>query len=47
MVGETIIQTWGTIKGVELSGAVWFALMWGVGVAVVGTVFDWVGEPSG
>lgn len=47
VVGETIIQTWGTIKGVEFSGAVWYALMWGIGVAVIGTVFDWVGEPSG
>lgn len=47
VVGETVIQTWGTIKGVELSGATWYAAIWGVGVAVVGAVFEWVGEPSG
>ena len=47
MVGETIIQTWGTIKGVELWGATWYAAIWGIGVAVVGAVFDWVGGPSG
>ena len=47
VVGETIIQTWGTIKGVEFWGATWYAAIWGVGVAVVGAVFDWVGEPSG
>jgi hypothetical protein len=47
MVGETIIQTWGTIKGVEFSGATLYAVMWGIGVAVVGAVFDWVGGPSG
>lgn len=47
VVGETIIQTWGTIKGVEFSGATLYAALWGVGVAVVGAVFDWVGGPSG
>lgn len=47
MVGETMVQTWGTIKGVDFWGAVCYAAIWGVGVAVVGAVFDWVGEPSG
>lgn len=47
VVGETMIQTWGTIKGVEFSGATWYAAIWGVGITVVGAVFDWVGEPSG
>ncbi len=47
VVGETIIQTWGTIKGVEFWGATWYAAIWGIGIAVVGAVFDWVGEPSG
>jgi hypothetical protein len=47
VMGETIIQTWGTIKGVEFSGATWYAVLWAVGVAVVGAVFDWVGSPSG
>jgi hypothetical protein len=47
VVGETIIQTWGTVKGVEFWGATLYAAIWGVGVAVVGAVFDWVGGPSG
>lgn len=46
VVGETIIHTWGTIKGVEFSGAVWYAAIWATGVATVGAVFDWVGEPG-
>jgi hypothetical protein len=46
MVGETVIHTWGTIKGVEFWGAALYAGIWAVGVAVVGAVFDWVGEPS-
>jgi hypothetical protein len=45
--GETIIQTWGTIRGVELVGAAGYAMMWGAGVCVVGAVYDWVGGPSG
>ena len=45
--GETIIQTWGTIKGVELVGAAGYATFWGAAVCVVGAVFDWVGGPSG
>ena len=44
---ETVIQTWGTIAGVELLGAVGYAAMWGVGVVLVGGVYDWVGGPSG
>jgi hypothetical protein len=47
VAGETIIQTWGTIKGVDLAGATGYAFMWGVGVCIVGAVFDWVGGPSG
>jgi hypothetical protein len=47
VVGETIIQTWGTIKGVEFWGATCYAALWAVGVAVLGAVFDWVGAPSG
>jgi hypothetical protein len=47
VVGETIIQTWGTIKGVELTGAAGYAAMWGLGICLVGAVFDWVGGPSG
>lgn len=47
VLGETIIQTWGTIKGVEFFGAVLYALIWAGGVGVVGTVFDWVSGPSG
>ena len=45
--GETIIQTWGTIKGAELVGAAGYATLWGAAVCVVGAVFDWVGGPSG
>jgi len=45
--GETIIQTWGTIRGVELAGAAGYAAVWVVAVFVVGAVFDWVGGPSG
>ena len=44
---ESVIQTWGTIEGVELYGAMGYAGIWVVGVAVVGAVFDWVGGPSG
>jgi archaellum biogenesis protein FlaJ (TadC family) len=47
VVGETIIHTWGTIKGVEFWGAACYAALWAVGVAVLGAVFDWVGAPSG
>lgn len=47
VVGDTVIQTWGTIKGVELWGASLYAAIWGLGVVVVGMVFEWVGEPSG
>jgi hypothetical protein len=47
VAGETIIQTWGTIKGVELVGAAGYSIMWALGVCVVGAVFDWVGGPSG
>jgi hypothetical protein len=46
-VGESVIQTWGTIKGVEFSGATLYAAIWGTGIVVVGAVFDWVGGPSG
>lgn len=45
--GETIIQTWGTIEGVELAGAAGYAALWGAAVCVVGAVYDWVGGPSG
>ena len=47
VLGETVIQTWGTIKGVEFSGAALYALIWASAVGVVGGVFDWVGGPSG
>ena len=47
VVGETIIQSWGTIKGVEFAGAGLYAAIWAVGVAVMGAAFDWVGGPSG
>jgi hypothetical protein len=46
-VGESVIQTLGTIKGVEFSGATLYAAMWGAGIVVVGAVFNWVGGPSG
>lgn len=44
---ESVIQTWGTIEGVELYGAMGYACMWVVGILLVGAVFDWVGGPSG
>ena len=47
VIGETIIQTWGTIQGVELAGAAGYAAVWGAAVCVVGAAFDWVGGPSG
>jgi hypothetical protein len=47
VMSETIIQTWGTIKGVDLAGATGYASMWGAGVCIVGAVFEWVGGPSG
>ena len=46
-VAETVIQVWGTIEGVEQSGAVGYAAIWGMGVLLVAAVFDWVGAPSG
>lgn len=46
-VAESLIQIWGTIEGVELLGALGYAGIWGVGVVLVGAVFDWVGSPSG
>lgn len=44
---ETVIQLWGTVEGVELTGALGYAGIWGVGVLLVGAAFDWVGGPSG
>ena len=46
-VAETVIQIWGTIEGVELTGALGYAGIWGAGVLLIGAVFDWVGGPSG
>lgn len=36
VLGETIIQTWGTIRGVEFTGAALYAAIWTAGIAVVG-----------
>lgn len=47
LVGETVIQVSGTIKGVEPVGALGYAGVWGLGIVVLGAVFDWVGGPSG
>jgi hypothetical protein len=46
-VTETVIHVWGTIEGVELSGALGYAGIWGVSVLLVGASYDWVGGPSG
>lgn len=46
MMGESILQVWGTIRGVDLVGAIGYAGVWGIGVAMVGGVLDWVGGPS-
>lgn len=46
IVTESVVQIWGTIDGVELSGAVGYAGIWGLGVTVLGAVLDWVGGPS-
>lgn len=47
VAGETVMRTWGEIKGVELFGAIGYAGIWSLGVAIVGAVFEWVGGPSG
>lgn len=44
---ESVIQTWGTLAGVELYGAMGYAAIWAAGVSLVGAVYDWVGGPSG
>lgn len=46
MLTETVVQLWGTIAGVELTGALGYAGIWALGTAVLGSVLDWVGGPS-
>lgn len=46
LVTETILRVWGATAGVELSGALGYAGIWGVGVVILGVVLDWVGGPS-
>lgn len=46
VISETVVETWGEVKGVELLGALGYAAVWGSGVAVTGAVLDWVGGPS-
>jgi len=47
VIGETIIQTWGTVKGVRIEGAIGYAALWAAGMGLVGAVFEWVGGASG
>ncbi|KIW15299.1 hypothetical protein PV08_05344 [Exophiala spinifera] len=46
IVAETIVLLWGTLKGIEFTGAAGYAGIWGVGVVLVGAALDWVGGPS-
>lgn len=43
---ETTVQTWGTIEGVEVVGALVYAGVWLGGIIVSGVFLDWVGGPS-
>ncbi|KKY16799.1 hypothetical protein UCRPC4_g05756 [Phaeomoniella chlamydospora] len=44
---ETAVQIWATVKGAEVEGALGYAGVWGLALAIVGAVFAWVGGPSG
>ena len=46
LTAETVIQVWGTIRGVELWGAACYAGIWAAGVGCTGLAFEWVGGPS-
>ncbi|KIY01390.1 uncharacterized protein Z520_02942 [Fonsecaea multimorphosa CBS 102226] len=46
MVAETVLTLWGTVAGVEITGALGYAGVWGLGCVVTGAVLDWVGGPS-
>ena len=46
MAAETVVNLWGTIRGIELPGALGYAGVWALGCVVTGAVLDWVGGPS-
>ena len=46
VMGETLIQCYYTVKGVEFEGALGYAAVWGAGIVLIGSAFGWVGEPS-
>ncbi|OAG34312.1 hypothetical protein AYO21_11522 [Fonsecaea monophora] len=43
---EIVLTLWGTLAGVEVTGALGYAGIWGLGCVVIGGVLDWVGGPS-
>jgi hypothetical protein len=47
VMAECVVQVWGTIAGVELMGAVGYAGVFVLSIAVVGMAYEWVGGPSG
>ncbi|KIW50032.1 hypothetical protein PV05_11656 [Exophiala xenobiotica] len=46
IVVETVVLLWGTLEGVEFTGAIGYAGIWGAGVVLVAAALDWVGGPS-
>jgi hypothetical protein len=46
MIAETVVFAWGGMESVELVGALGYAGVWALGVAVVAGALDWVGGPS-
>jgi hypothetical protein len=46
IVAETVVLLWGTLAGVEFTGAIGYAGIWGAGVVLVAAALDWVGGPS-
>ncbi|KIW35086.1 uncharacterized protein PV07_01806 [Cladophialophora immunda] len=46
LFAETVLTLWGTVAGVEATGALGYAGVWGLGCVVTGAVLDWVGGPS-
>ena len=44
---HTVLQTYGSLKGAELMGAVGWSSVWGVAAALTGVAFLWVGDVDG
>ena len=44
---HTVLQTYGSLEGAELLGAVGWSSVWGLAAALTGAAFVWVGDVEG